>query len=136
MTLQTSVVEIAKAALLGAVVLGAGGRLWMFLVGWVLAGNTNFSISGTFEVIVFGALVGLFSGTAYYFLLRGRIKKPIFEAATIGLGSYLALCLLPIDGKDAIMVYEKAFWFPILLGFAILFFLFGAAVVRFSGNDA
>ena len=113
----------------GALVLGIGGRLWMFLTGWILTGDMGFSFSGSLEIILFGGIVGLVAGSAYLWLIKGRMKRPLFEGTYFGLGTFLFLSFIPIQGRLAIEAYERIYWFPIMLGFSILFWLYGVATV-------
>lgn len=121
--------NILTAFLFGALILGMGGRIWMALSSLVITGTMSFSIGGTLEVILFGGLIGLFSGLVYLLLLRRRIKRRLFEGTFFGLMTFLVLSILPIEGREAIVAYEKVYWFPILLGFSNLFWLFGVATV-------
>ncbi len=124
------------AFLVGAVVLGVGGRLWMFLVGWVLADNTGYTLRGSLEVVLFGGIIGLFAGILYLVFVTERLKKRLFEGAFFGLGTFLVVTVLPIDGRMAITAYEPVYHFPILLGFSTLFFLYGVAAVWALNKDS
>jgi hypothetical protein len=50
------------AAILVALILGAGGRLVMRLLAMSLDRPTNFSLGGSMEVVAYGALLGLGGG--------------------------------------------------------------------------
>jgi len=123
------------ATLIGGLVLGIGGRVLMRLVAVFAGGETGFDWGGSFEVVAFGALVGLVSGIFYHLLLKGRFKSRMLESVILGLGTFVILSYLPIEGKYAIEAYKTDIWFPIVAGFALLFFLFGMAVVGFSDKD-
>jgi len=113
----------------GVLVLGIGGRLWMFLTGWVLYGNTKFTLGGSLEVILFGGIVGLVSGVAYLWLIKGRMKRPLFEGTYFGLGTFVVLSFFPVQGKLALEDLGLISMFLILLGFSVLFWLYGVATV-------
>jgi len=113
----------------GALVLGIGGRLWMFLTGWVLSGNTGFSMAGSFKVVLFGGIMGLVAGAAYLWLIKGRLKRPLFEGTYFGLGTFVVLSFFPIEGWLALEGLEPISMFLILLGYSVLFWLYGVATV-------
>lgn len=113
----------------GVLVLGLGGRLWMFLTGWILSGTIGFSFRGSLEFILFGGIVGLVAGAAYLWLIKGRIKRPLFEGTYFGLGSFVVLSFFPIGGRLALGAYDLLTWFPVMLGYSVLFWLYGVATV-------
>lgn len=115
--------------LIGGIVLGVGGRLWMFLTGWILTGEKGFSLGGSLEIILFGGIVGLVAGSAYLWLIKGRLKRPLFEGTYFGVGTFVILSFMPIQSRLALQAYDQIYWFPILLGFSVLFWLYGVATV-------
>jgi len=132
--LKTLVLDTFKAGVLGVLVLGVGGRLLMRLIAIVAGGETGFDWGGTVEVIVFGALIGLGAGVFYVPLLKNRFSSWRMEGTLLGLGVFLALSFLPIEGKYAIEAYPEGQWPAIVFSFALLFWLFGLAVVRVLRN--
>jgi hypothetical protein len=113
----------------GVLVLGLGGRLWMFLTTLVLTGNAGFSIRGSLEFILISGIVGLVAGSGYLWLIKGRIKRPLFEGTYFGLGTFVVLSFFPIGGRLALGAYDLLTWFPIMLGYSVLFWLYGIATV-------
>ncbi len=61
--LQTFVRAVALGAVVGAAVLGIGGRLLMRLVAILLGLSGGFSLGGSAEVIAAGAMYGALAGT-------------------------------------------------------------------------
>jgi hypothetical protein len=113
----------------GVLVLGLGGKVWMFLTSLVLNDNAGFSLRSTLEFVLFGGIVGLVAGLAYLWLLKGRIKRPLFEGTYFGLGTFVALSFFPIEGRLGVAGYELIPLFLILFGYSILFWLYGVATV-------
>ncbi len=113
----------------GALVLGLGGKLWMFLTSLVLSGNIGFNLRDSLEFILFGGIAGLVAGSAYLWLIKGRIKRPLFEGTYFGLGTFVVLSFFPIGGRLALGGYDLMTLFPILLGYSVLFWLYGVATV-------
>lgn len=115
--------------MVGILVLGLGGKLWMFLTALVLSGNIGFNLQDSLEFILFGGIVGLVAGSAYLWLIKGRIKRPLFEGTYFGLGTFVVISFFPIKGWLALEGYEPVSMFLILLGYSVLFWLYGVATV-------
>ncbi len=113
----------------GVLVLGLGGNLWMFVTGRILAGNPNFSFEAFLEIILFGGLVGLVAGSVYLWLIKGRIKRSLMEGTYFGIGTFVFISFLPVGGHLGIQAFDKIYWLPIMLGYSILFWLYGVATV-------
>lgn len=113
----------------GVIVLGLGGRLWMFLTSAVLNGNAGFSFRDTLEFILFGGTLGLVAGLAYLWLIKGRIKRPLFEGTYFGLGTFVAFSFFPVEGRLGVTGYELATLFLVMFGYSVLFWLYGVATV-------
>lgn len=132
MTIPRLARDILAGLAAGIVVLGIGGRLLMRGIAVATGTGTGFSWGGTFEVILFGAIVGLAAGLVYSLILTRFIKKPVWRAVVLGLGAYLVLAVLPYDVKMAITAFPESVWFPITLSFAVLFLLFGLGVEKLA----
>ena len=123
----------------GVLVAGVGSRVAMFLLRVTSPESIvgvqsdddfeigRFTISGTYNLLVLGAMVG-FVGAGAYRLVRTRLIGPIwFRRATTGLaaGAVVGSMLVHADGIDFRLL--KPTWFAIAL-FVALPALFGAFI--------
>lgn len=132
MTIPRLARDILAGLAAGIVVLGIGGRLLMRGIAVATGTGAGFSWGGTAEVVLFGAIAGAAGGLAYGLVLRRFMKRPLWRAAALGLGTYLVLAVLPYDAKMAITAFPQSQWPLILLAFAALFLLFGLAVEKLA----
>lgn len=125
----------ALGALLGAILLGAGGRIIMRLLTLHDGREPGFSLGGSAEIVAYGAIVGLLSGAAYG-ALPGRWKKHwvLVGAAWGGLSYLAALLTLPAHIAQTAAPFRDIMVF-VHLAFGGSFLAFGLALARLRRRD-
>ncbi len=119
-----ALIGLFAGGVIGAVVLGVGGRLVMRVVVIMAGGSAGFSVGGTLEVVTFGVLVGAVAGVGYLALRHVIPGHPALKGLIFGVLVYGALLLIPFESKNA------AAGFPDLLGAIVL--MFGVLMVVFG----
>lgn len=127
--------SVLFGALAGAVILGVGGRIFMRAIAWYHGNPTGFSWGGTAEVVLLGAIIGAASAPFIGFLAIGSRWPSIRTGIVCGLGLYLLILLIPMDGKAAANAFP-ALLPGIHLGFGFLFVLFGVIISWKLGKKA
>ncbi len=108
----------------GTLVLGLAGRFLMRLIAILNDTAQGFSWGGTIEVILLGSIIGSVAGLFYGFF-RSSLKVPVLlKGLIMGILTYVAVLLLPVQGKGAALGFPDLQVF-IYLGFALLFIVFG-----------
>lgn len=120
--------------LLGAVILGFGGRLIMRLIAWHAGLEGGFSWGGTLEVILLGGITGGFAGVFFPIWAQIPLKNWI-NGVTYGTVVYTAFLILPISGKAAAKGFPEM-QLQIYLIFGFLFMGFGAALAYLSMRNS
>ena len=120
--------------LLGALILGAGGRLVMRLLAWSIDRPPAFSLGGTFEIIAYGGLLGLGGGLIRYFS-RG-VGEGWLGGIVVGLITYgLALGTLPAHIAETAAPFADRMWLVHAL-FGAAFIAFGVALSAATASSA
>lgn len=126
-------ISVLQGVWAGALILGIGGRLFMRAIAWYNGNPTGFSWGGTAEVVLLGAIIGAISAPFISFLVA-RLKWPIpLSGIVCGLGLYLMILAIPVDGKAAANAFPELL--PLIhMGFGILFLIFGGATALVVGK--
>ena len=124
--------DLVAGALLGALILGLGGRIVMRLLALAIARDPSFSVGGTAEVIAYGAIVGVMSAVllaiARPFLPR---RWPIQGLMLAALGYAGTIATLPEHIANTARPFADRM--PLVLAlFGLCFLLFGPALARLS----
>ncbi len=83
------------ASLVAAIALGVGARIVMRIISWVSGLPGAFSAGGSFEVVLFGALIG-FPIALGFFWVRDRVRARLpWPGLLLGASLFLVLALLP-----------------------------------------
>ena len=112
------------SGVIGALILGLGGRLLMRGVAIMARGTGGFSWGGSLEVVTLGFLIGITAGTGYGLLLKYFQRSPILLGLAFGVFCYLIIILLPIDGKGAINGFPEL-RIHVIIAFGLLFLGYG-----------
>jgi hypothetical protein len=110
-------------AMLGALILGGVGRLIMRLLALSIDRPTSFSLGGSFEVVAYGALLGLGGGLVKF--VAKSVGEGKMGGLFVGLMTF-ALARLTLPGHIA----ETAAPFADLMW--LVYGLFGAAFLAFG----
>ncbi len=129
--LRRLIVSYLSSSLLGAMVLGMGGRLIMRIIAHMGAVPSGATVEGSLEVIAFGGLVGLVTGFLYTFIVMVLPRPMFFKGILVGLLLYGALLVLPIDSKLAARGFSDII-IPVHLLFGGLCVFFGMILVPFN----
>ena len=114
-------------ALLGALILGVGGRSLMRLIAVVAGISTGFSWGGSWEVVLLGVITGALAGLFYPFF-KGILSLPHWAGGLLyGAIIFGVFLLIPIGGKGAAMGFPELLWLT-YTGFGLLFLVFGLTV--------
>ena len=124
--------DLVAGAVLGALVLGLGGRLAMRLLALAIDRGPAFSIGGTAEVVAYGAIVGVMSA-ALFAMARPILPRrwPIQGLIIAGLSYGGTIVTLPAHIAETARPFADRM--PLVLTlFGFCFVLFGLALARFS----
>ena len=111
-------------ALLGALILGVGGRSLMRLIAVVAGITTGFSWGGSWEVVLLGVITGALAGL-FYPLYKEILPIPSWAGGLLyGAIIFGIFLLLPIGGKGAARGFPELLWLT-YTGFGFLFLVFG-----------
>lgn len=121
---------IAASCLFGAAILGAGGRFVMRLLALANEMPAVFSLGGSFEVILYGAIVGLAGGIPAAILARALRRSPLPGGLLLGLAVYSAtVATLPAHIADTARPFVPIM--PLVWSlFGLCFLLWGIAVAK------
>lgn len=124
--------DLVAGAVLGALVLGLGGRIVMRLLALAVGRGPAFSLGGTTEVVAYGAIVGVISAALFAMArailprrwpIQGLILAGLSYGGTIGtLPAHIAQTARPFADRMPL----------VLTLFGLCFLLFGLALARFS----
>ncbi len=117
----------------GAVILGAGGRIVMSVI--ALLGNVTptWSLGGSVEVIVFGALVGAVVGLVYGAVRAYLPGSSLVKGVLAGLLLFGVMALLPPPSARSAMAGFDDLLLPVLSMFGVICVLFGVALAMIIG---
>lgn len=73
--MKPAILHLLVASVVGAVVLGVGGRVLMRIIALANGGAGGFSIAGSLEVVAAGALFGAIGGLLLVLLDRARLHR-------------------------------------------------------------
>lgn len=115
----------ALAALTASVLLGLGARAVMRLIAWLSGLPGAFSAGGSFEVVLFGLLLG-FPAAFVFLALRARLRttQP-WPGLLFGAGLFLLLAMFPPGSAQSAMAGTPDPPVATALLFLGLFALFG-----------
>ena len=117
---------------LGALVLGLGGRLVMRILALAIARDPLFSIGGSLEVIAYGAIIGMASG-AVFVLAHPILPERWWIAGMIMAAVTYAGTILTLPAHIADTARPFASMMPAVLAlFGMCFLVFGLAMARLS----
>lgn len=108
---------------LGALILGAGGRLFMRVIAEMGGLEGGFSWGGSLEVVLVGLITGGIAGICYPLWLRIPLNKNL-QGILYGLLVFMVFLLAPVSGKGAARGFPDL-QLQIYIGFGLLFLLFG-----------
>lgn len=79
------IISMLSGAITGVVILGLVGRFAMVTVSLLVGSNTNLSLSGIYEAVMIGSVIGVLGGLLY--IPIGKIKSfsKFVQGITIGL---------------------------------------------------
>jgi hypothetical protein len=113
-------------AIIGALFLGAGGRLMMRLLALSIDRPASFSLGGSLEVVAYGALLGLGGGLIKF--VSKSVGDGKMGGVFVGLMTYgLALGTLPDHIAQTAAPFADLMWFVHAL-FGATFLAFGVAL--------
>ena len=110
-------------AMLGALIIGGGGRVVMRLLALLIDRPTGFSIGGSLEVVAYGAFLGLGGGLIKF--ASKSVGRGKMGGVFVGLMSYgLALGTLPNHIAQTAAPFADRMW--------LVHGLFGATFIAFG----
>jgi hypothetical protein len=123
---------VAAGAALGAVILGGGGRAVMRVLALSIGNPAVFSLGGSLEVVLYGAIVGLAGGFVAALAAPALRRHPLAGGVLLGLLVYAgAVATLP--AHIAATARPFAAHMPLVWSlFGLCFLLWGLAVGRFA----
>ncbi|AKA36223.1 hypothetical protein [Flagellimonas lutaonensis] len=119
--------------LAGTLVLGIGGRLAMRGIALMGGLKGGFSWGGTMEVVLLGLIIGAISGTIYGVLSNYLFKNKWSAGGLYGLLAFVAILVLPIEGKGAAKGFPDL-QVPISLIFGGLHVVYGVVLAFLFGR--
>lgn len=117
--------------LVGAVVLGLGGRLLMHAVALALRGTGGFTWGGTLEVVAAGALFGLAGGLLLLAVphRRAGMRAPLHVVVL-----FAFIALTSNAARSAVAGVTWPTKLPVLLAFIALLFAYSSVLIRLLGS--
>lgn len=126
---KKTVLGLLCGLVVGAVVLGVGGRIVMSGIALMGHVTPQWSLGGTVDVIAFGAIVGVVSGLVYVaagaYLPGPHLAKGLFA----GLLLFGVMALIRPPSARSAMAGFTTLTTPILLMFGVICLIFGVALV-------
>lgn len=121
-------VGLLCGAATGAVVLGFGGRLAMRAISLLTGNPQEFSLSGSLEVVAFGAIIGSAAGAVYALIEKFPPANCWLKGSLFGLLSFAAIGVaqLPSVERSAAAFANSAALVAAL--FCLVFVIFGLAL--------
>lgn len=123
-------VGLIIGALVGTLIIGLGGRLAMRVIALMGGLSGGFSWGGTIEVVLLGLIIGAISGGLYGLVRNYFFSNQWLAGALFGLFVFLAILLLPIDGKGAAKGFPDL-KIVVYLIFGVLHLAFGIVTAYF-----
>ena len=120
--------EVVRGAVLGAIVLGIGGRVVMAIVQHQATGTWSFTVGGSLTVVAMGALSGV-AGAVLLLLSRAagrRVSSSRWPEAIVFAALLLLVTLRGLSGSPA---PGRWYFFPLVA-------VFGAALLLPGGRSA
>lgn len=117
-----------RGALVGAAILGFGGRLAMTAFSLITGLPLGFTAAGTAAVVVTGALYGLPGAALCWALDQYTRIRPVSRATLGGTALFLVIAAVSIPNNQAAAAIDRPFLTAAL--FLPLTIAFGAAVQR------
>jgi len=135
MTAKRLLMGAVTGLVLGAVLLGAGGRLVMRGLALLDGRAVAFSMGGSAEVLLYGAIVGAITGAAYSLVPGPFRRRWIAAGMLLGAASYSGtlLTLPPHIALTAAPFAEHMV--AVHAGFGGCFLVFGLALARTARRD-
>ena len=114
--------------IVGAAILGVGGRIVMSVI--ALMGNLTptWSLGGSVDVIVFGALVGAAMGLVYVFVQKYLPGPRLVKGLLAGLLLFGTMALIRPASAQSAMAGFTTLTIPVLLMFGTICLIYGAAL--------
>jgi hypothetical protein len=114
--------------IVGAVILGVGGRIVMSVIALMGHVTPTWSLGGTLNVIAFGAIVGAVSGLAYAAVRQYLPGPRVVKGLLAGLLLFGAMLLLRPSSARTAMSGFTTLTVPILLMFGVIELVYGVAL--------
>ena len=121
--------DLLRGALLGAIILGVGGRLLMRVIAHMEGRVPVFTPQGSLNVVLMGTIAGLLAGLIYY-LLRRFVRRPWLRTF-----AFIVICeIIAWRGVSGLLPRPQAMFMALALVYLVLIDIMGrrSAVVRVS----
>ncbi len=113
----------------GVVVLGVGGRLLMHVIAVVTRGSPGFTLGGSFEVLVVGAMFGVLGGLLLPFL---PVRQGRWRALAHAGAMFVLIALTSAAARGAASSVATPARVPVLLAIAGLLLAYSLLLIRFT----
>ena len=110
---------LLTGTVLGAIVLGAGGRIAMAMIAAEAGGTSRFTLGGTVTVIMLGAASGL-AGALMAIVSRGVAQRFLPRVAWVQYLLFAALLLLvTMRGLSGAPAHGKWYFYPLVAAYGL-----------------
>ena len=126
--LKKALLGLLSGLIIGAVILGIGGRIVMSVIALLGDVTPTWSLDGSIDVIVFGTLAGALIGVIYALAASHLPGSPPVKGLLTGLLLIGGMALLPPPSAQSAMAGFDNLDLPVLLLFGVVCVAFGAAL--------
>jgi len=117
---NSPLLSVIAGAISGILFLGILGRLFTMIFEFTARNNSNISISGIFEVIIIGLIVGAIGGFLYYIFSNSKQRSKTVNGLMTGFIMFLSTTIFMfLTGRAS-------------LGIAPVYLMLAAAVIVFA----
>lgn len=120
-------IGLSAGLLVGTILIGVGGRFVMRVIALMGGLQGGFSWGGSLEVVLLGLIIGALSGAIYGLLHSYLFSNRWITGTLYGLIVFLAIIVLPIEGKGAAKGFPDLQW-AVYLFFGVLHIAYGVVL--------
>ena len=127
-SVKNALLGLLGGLITGAAILGLGGRIVMSLIALLGDATPSWSLGGSIDVIVFGAMAGAVVGVIYAVIAPRLPGTPLVKGLVGGLLLIGVMALVPLPSSRSAMAGFDHLRLPALLLFGVICLIFGTVL--------